>query len=66
LRGVDLRPVLFPLKFNKEYADKRIKQTRCCDVRMESILLDVNVKRKERAFVVIVTRIDRILNDGLQ
>jgi hypothetical protein len=66
LRGVDLRPVLFPLKFNKEYADKRIKQTRCCDVRIESILLDVNVKRKDRAFVVIVTRIDRILNDGLQ
>jgi hypothetical protein len=66
LRGVDLRSVLFPLKFNREYADKRVKLTRCYDVRIESILLDVNIKRKDRVLVVIGTRIDRILNDGLQ
>jgi hypothetical protein len=47
--------VLFLFKFYREYADKRIKQAGHCDARIESILLDVNVKRKQQVFVVIIT-----------
>jgi hypothetical protein len=43
-----------------------LQVTISCDARIESILLDVNGKKNHRVFVVIVTRIDRILNDGLQ
>jgi hypothetical protein len=43
-----------------------LQVTISCDARIESILLDVNEKKNHRVFVVIVTRIDRILNDGLQ
>ena len=43
-----------------------IESTRYCDARIESILLDVNEKKNHRVFVVIITLIDQILNDGLQ
>ena len=43
-----------------------LQLTKCCDARIESILLAVNDKENPRVFVVIVTLRDRILNDGLQ
>ncbi|MCX5830913.1 MAG: hypothetical protein NT140_03325 [Deltaproteobacteria bacterium] len=37
------------LMFFEEYADNGIKQARLCDARIESILLDVNEKRRTRS-----------------
>jgi hypothetical protein len=34
---------------------KRIRQARYCDVRIKSILLDVNKRRKHRVFKVVIS-----------
>ena len=45
----------FNWEVTKKHRKKSIKQSRFYDVRIESILLDVNKKENYRVFVVIIT-----------
>ena len=53
------------MPLNVDCRQHNLLTTRCCDARIESILLDVNAI-KRTVFVVIITLIDQALNDGLQ